>query len=129
VKTEFGDRSQADQGAHPAIFRNDNSGNIPHTASIIHRRIRRKRHIAWEQAEFASGGLYAHNFEEIAKRYPSLTITECRVCALVKAMLPSWRIGELLGICEDTVENHRVNARRKMCLQGERLAHHLAHLS
>ncbi|MFI5202634.1 MAG: LuxR C-terminal-related transcriptional regulator [Candidatus Kapaibacterium sp.] len=91
-------------------------------------RHRRKRHLAWEQAELASGGVYSRNLEAIERCYPALTPMELRVCALVKAMLPSWKIAELLGVCEETVENHRVNARRKMRLSGESLAKHLAHL-
>jgi DNA-binding CsgD family transcriptional regulator len=91
------------------------------------RRGRRKRHLAWEQAELASGGFYARNLDVIGRRYPALTPMELRVCALVKAMLPSWKIAELLGVCEETVENHRVNARRKMKLRnGKRLRDALA---
>ncbi len=92
-----------------------------------------KRHrpvqsIAWEQAEFEMNSLYAKHLHEIAERYPALTQMELRICALVKAMLPSWRIAEILGVCEDTVENHRSNARRKMCLNGVSLARHLSTL-
>jgi hypothetical protein len=46
---------------------------------------------------------------------------EARVCALVKAMLPSWRIAELLGIQEESVERCRCRARRKLGLTDERL--------
>lgn len=92
-----------------------------------------KRHrpvqsIAWEQAEFEMNSLYAKHLHEIVNRYPALTLMEMRVCALVKAMLPSWRIAEILGVSEHTIENHRSNARRKMCLNGVSLARHLAKL-
>jgi len=50
-----------------------------------------------------------------------------RVAALDRAMLPSWKIGQMLGICEDTVENHRVNIRHKLHLGGESLTQHLTH--
>jgi FixJ family two-component response regulator len=129
MKTEHWAEPLADDGVrsilnHPINFEDP----LRHNTSLTKQRIRRKRHLAWEQAELASGGLYARNFKEIVRRYPTLSMMECRVCALVKAMLPSWKIAEILGICEDTVENHRVNARRKMCLHGETLAHHLSHL-
>ncbi len=104
------------------------TSSIHPSSSLKKHRSRRKRHLAWEQAELASGGFYAHNLDEIAHRYPTLTPMELRVCALVKSMLPSWKIAELLGICEDTVENHRENARRKMCVHGETLLHHLSRL-
>jgi DNA-binding CsgD family transcriptional regulator len=90
------------------------------------RRGRRKRHLAWEQAELASGGIYSHNLDTIARRYPALTPMELRVCALVKAMLPSWKIGEMLGITEKSVENYRVKIRRKIGCCKESLTSRLA---
>jgi DNA-binding CsgD family transcriptional regulator len=128
MKTEHWAQPLADDGARSILIHPINFGDSLHHPSLPRHRVRRKRHLAWEQAELASGGLYARNFEEIVRRYPTLSMMECRVCALVKAMLPSWKIAEILGICEDTVENHRVNARRKMCLHGETLVHHLSHL-
>ena len=90
------------------------------------RHSRRKRHLAWEQAELASGGLYARYLDEIAHRCPTLTPMELRVGALVKALLPSWKIGEFLGITEKTVENHRRNIRVKIgCEPGAPLLHKL----
>ena len=89
-------------------------------------RNRKKRHLAWEQAELASGGLYARNLDEVARRFPQLTPMELRVCALVKALLPSWRIGEILSISEKAVENYRVKIRRKTGCDCTRLDAHLA---
>ena len=89
---------------------------------INKRHSRKKRHIAWEQAELASGGFYAKNLSEISAKYPKLTPMQCRVCALVKAMLPSWKIAEILGITEKTVENHRYKAHRAIgCNTYDRL--------
>jgi DNA-binding CsgD family transcriptional regulator len=53
---------------------------------------------------------------------------ELRVSALVMALLPSWRIGEMLGITEKSVENLRVKARRKMGIGTQRLSAHLAQM-
>ena len=92
------------------------------------KRKRRKRHLAWEQAEFASGGTYTRSLAELAQRHPTLTPMELRVAALVKAMLPSWKIAEMLGICEETVENHRVNIRHKLGVKGGSLTEYLAQL-
>jgi len=89
------------------------------------RRARTKRHLAWEQAELASGGLYARYLNDIAHHYPQLTGMELRVAALVKAMLPSWRIGEILGITEKAVENYRVKIRRKIGCDSTRLETYL----
>ena len=81
---------------------------------------RRKRHLAWEEADHATGGIYMRNVETIARKFPTLTPMELRVAAMVKAMLPSWRIAELLAIDERTVDNYRVKIRRKTgcCHEG-----------
>ena len=68
----------------------------------------------WEQAVHDSGGLLARYVEALARKFPTLTPMELRVCALARDLLPSWRIAQILGICEKTVENHRTSARRKM---------------
>lgn len=90
------------------------------------KRRRKKRHLAWEQAELSSGGVYGRNLEAIAREFPQLTPMEARVSALVRAMLPSWKIGELLGITEKSVENYRVKIRRKTGCCDKRLHAHLA---
>ncbi|MDP4199899.1 MAG: helix-turn-helix transcriptional regulator [Bacteroidota bacterium] len=89
------------------------------------KRRHRKRHLAWEQAELAADGLYAHNLQDLEARFPRLTPMELRVCALAKAMLPSWKIGEILGICEKTVENHLRDTRLKLGLPPGTRLHHL----
>jgi DNA-binding CsgD family transcriptional regulator len=100
----------------------------PHDSSFIPkvRHPHRKRHLAWEQAELASGGFYAHNLDEIAHRYPTLTPMELRVSALVKAMLPSWKIAEMLCIKEESVERYRCRIRRKLGIHGGWLQEYLA---
>lgn len=84
------------------------------TPPVKKRRNRRKAHIAWEQADRDSGGVLTHNAETLAEKFRKLTPMELRVCAMVKVLLPSWKIAELLGIDERTVESHRLHARRKM---------------
>jgi DNA-binding CsgD family transcriptional regulator len=99
-----------------------------YTFVSVKRRLRGKRHLAWEQSDQAAGGLYTRNLTKIAHRYPLLTPMELRVSALVMALLPSWRIGEMLGITEKSVENLRVKARRKMGIGTQRLSAHLAQM-
>jgi FixJ family two-component response regulator len=62
----------------------------------------------------ASDGLYARSFESLTTKFPKLTPMQLRVCVLVKEMVPSWRIAEMLGISEKTVENHRYKAHARM---------------
>jgi DNA-binding CsgD family transcriptional regulator len=91
------------------------------------KRRQRKRNIAWEQAELASDGLYARNLREVEAQFPVLSPMQLRVCALVKAMLPNWKIADVLGITEKTVENHLRAARKRLGVApGTRLHHLLA---
>ena len=91
----------------------------PPLANSKPRLSRAKRHIAWEQIELESHGLYAENLHALAKRFPTLTRAELRVTALAKAMLKNHEIGTRLNICEETVQNHRSNIRRKFGLSKE----------
>jgi hypothetical protein len=114
MKTENWILPQTDEGMHLPI---------PQIAGVSSpfpkkRQIHRKRHLAWEQAELASGGFYSHNLDEIAHRFPSLTPMELRVSALVKSMLPSWKIAEILCIKEESVERYRCRIRRKLGIHG-----------
>ncbi len=83
---------------------------------IIRKRRERKHRLTWEQGELAAGGGYAQTLAEIETRHPELSLMECRVCALAKAMLPNWKIAQTLGICEKTVENHLRSTRIKLGL-------------
>jgi DNA-binding CsgD family transcriptional regulator len=107
VKTEFEFQDRATECGPNLLARERRIGGRG-------RAHRRKNHSAWLEADRASGGAYGREIDEIARRYPALTLMEQRVCVLVKAMLPSWRIAELLCISEKTVENHRINARKKI---------------
>jgi DNA-binding NarL/FixJ family response regulator len=91
----------------------------------IKNRSRAKRFVAWEQAELVSGGYYSKNLRDISTLFPSLTPMERRVAALVKAMLPSWKIAELLFLKEETVERYRCRIRRKLGLHGGWLQEYL----
>ena len=87
---------------------------------------RAKRHLAWEQLELESHGFYAESLHQLAIRFPLLTRMELRICALVKGMLTNWEIADCLHICIETVENHRVNIRRKLGLSPDQnLQRHL----
>ncbi len=91
----------------------------------IGRRSRRKNYFGWDEASRASGGMYSQFLSQLATKFPQLSLTELRVCSLVKAMLPSWRIAEILNISEKAVENYRVKIRRKIGCAGERLTNML----
>jgi DNA-binding CsgD family transcriptional regulator len=74
-----------------------------------------------------SGGTRSRNAEALARKYPKLTPMELCVCALAKEMMPSWKIAEMLGVTEKTVENYRVRARKKMNIRTKKpLTHYLS---
>ena len=102
-----------DQTSPPA----ENTGPTRHYDRNLHHpgriRSRKKPHLAWEEADRRSEGQYSLFVHEIAERFPTLTSMELKTAALIKAMNASWEIAEALGISEHTVENHRVNIRRK----------------
>jgi DNA-binding CsgD family transcriptional regulator len=122
-----------DRAAVPPSFPNPENPVNRGPSFIFHpssfpppRKARRKRHLLWEQAVRESGGMYAQYAEALARKWTTLTPMELRVCALVKAMHPSWRIAQMLGVCEKAVENYRVRARRKMKIRSKKpLTHYL----
>ena len=97
------------------------AGNTNIHAIAAGRRHHRKSHTAWDAAVRASGGVYSSNLDAIARRFPQLTPMELRVSAMVKAMLPSWKIAQALCITEKAVENYRVKIRRKTACADTRL--------
>lgn len=99
-----------------------------YSALLPNKRIRRKHHLVWEEAERASGGHYTHILEDLAHHFPQLSPMELRVSALVKELLPSWRIAEILCITEKAVENYRVKIRRKIGCGTERLTEYFARI-
>ncbi len=84
--------------------------------TVLEKRQRKGRHFAWEEAGLSINGIYARNLEACREQYPDLSPMEHRVCALAKAMMPNWKIGEILGISERTVENHLRATRKKLGL-------------
>ena len=83
-------------------------------AVVIKGRSRKKMDITWEQADKRSNGLYSRYLQQIAKNFPGLTTMELKICTLIKSLKPSREIAELLFVSEHTVENHRVNIRKKI---------------
>ena len=98
-------------------------------AAILRSRRRRNRGLVWTRAEETLRDRYEKDLELIGRMHPELSPMERRVCVLAKAMIPNWKVGELLGISEKTVENHLRNARRRLNLPpGTRMYDYLASL-
>ena len=54
----------------------------------------------------------------LATEFPSLTSSELKVCALVRAQIPTKEIAALLSVSTRAVEKHRFSARRKLGLEA-----------
>lgn len=55
-------------------------------------------------------------YPALLKRFPDLTLTEAKVCSLIRTGLSSREIAGVLGIAKRTVDNHRMHILRKMNL-------------
>lgn len=51
--------------------------------------------------------------------YPALSVTECRICALLRSGFNTKEIANLLSTAPRNVENHRLSIRKKMNLSRE----------
>jgi DNA-binding CsgD family transcriptional regulator len=81
---------------------------------------RHKLLTAWEEEQIRLAAPYAQNLRLIEKLHPELTLTEHRVCAGIMLRKLSWEIGQLLGITEGTVNNHRSHIRTKLELPTDK---------
>ena len=50
----------------------------------------------------------------LCAQFPKLTKTDLKISVLLCESLASWQIGDLLGISEHTVENHRSRIHKKL---------------
>jgi tetratricopeptide (TPR) repeat protein/DNA-binding CsgD family transcriptional regulator len=83
--------------------------------------------IDWTRFEAEFQGTYPEFRAKLMQNYPMLTKMEVRICSLVKVRLTTMDISQLLCLSERTVENHRMNIRKKMELgKGEDLYELLA---
>jgi DNA-binding CsgD family transcriptional regulator len=87
-----------------------------HDHSLSHKGpgVRSKLLTPWEEEQLAANAPYAKHLRLIGRLLPELTRTEQRVCAGIKLYKLSREIGELLGIGENTVNNHRSHFRAKL---------------
>ena len=71
-----------------------------------------------EWTEFENGFLNAHSEleQKLLNKYPSLTLTERKVCIFLHSGRSTKEIASLLHISPDTVDTHRIHIRRKMGL-------------
>lgn len=93
---------------------------------------RRKKHRRWTQLDESRDGYYNRSLLALAERLREhkLTVTEHRVCVLLRETRTSVEIAEILGIDERSVERYRTRIHKKLGLQHRvRLAPHLLSIS
>lgn len=73
----------------------------------------------WQQFEQRLEEVHRGFLAEISRKFPSLTPSELKVCALLKTQLPSKEIAALLSVSARAVEKHRWNIRRKLALPAD----------
>jgi DNA-binding CsgD family transcriptional regulator len=85
------------------------------------RKSRAKNYPGWE-AVIKANPKYSEIEGRLAQRFPSLSPIELWICVLAREGKPSYKIGEMLGIEEQTVNNHRTDIRKSLRIKhGERL--------
>lgn len=74
---------------------------------------------AWRRFEDQFEQVHHDFMQSLARRFPDLSNTERKVCALIRAGLSTKDIAQLLHIEDRTVEQHRFRIRRKLRLSTE----------
>ncbi|MBS1914631.1 MAG: tetratricopeptide repeat protein [Bacteroidetes bacterium] len=81
----------------------------------------------WDAFEDQFTRVHGAFLEIISTRYPTLTATELKVCALMRINLDTKEIARMLSTSLRTVQNHRYNIRKKLGLEDRvSLGAHLA---
>jgi DNA-binding CsgD family transcriptional regulator len=73
----------------------------------------------WEVFENQLNQVHADFLRKLSSRYPTLTPMELKTAALMKLNFTSKAIASLFCISVRTVENHRLNIRRKLALDAD----------
>lgn len=78
-----------------------------------------QRTSTWNLFEHQFKYIHADFIPTLVTRYPSLSSTEIKVCALTRLNLETKQIASVLCINHRTVQNHRNNIRRKLHITGD----------
>jgi DNA-binding CsgD family transcriptional regulator/tetratricopeptide (TPR) repeat protein len=73
----------------------------------------------WQQFEDQLNAMQGDFLTQLSKRYPDLTTTERKVAGLMRLNLSSKAVANLLCLSVRTVENHRLNIRKKLELPND----------
>ena len=73
----------------------------------------------WQEFKLYFEQVHPHFFAQMSRRFPGLTSSEMRLCALVKLNLSMKESSTILGISPDSVKTARYRLRKKLNLANE----------
>lgn len=109
------------------VLRAQNGSAHPTLHSVLHT-VEGESHIdEWHAFDQQFRRVHPDYIRALSARYPALSPTELKICALLKINLNSKEIARLLHVSLRDIENHRYRIRKKLGLSsGENLASFLA---
>ena len=75
--------------------------------------------VDWEKFDIQFKAAHPDFIRSLTQRAPDLTVTEVRICTMLRMNLKSHEIASVFFITEKGVEFHRVNIRQKLGLRKE----------
>jgi PAS domain S-box-containing protein len=104
-------KNMLDQGK---ALTNNNNNIITNIGKNIELQLQNKSD--WLQLEQEFIRINPLFMNKLSTKYPRLTNTEVRVCAMIKLNLRSKEIADILNISQKTIDNHRLKIRKKLNL-------------
>jgi len=77
----------------------------------------------WKDFDKQFKEVHPEFMQNLGKRFPKLTSTEKKICALLRLNLTSSDIARLLKLSDRNIENHRYRIRGKLCLDSNNSIH------
>lgn len=102
--------------AEISILAKENKGEPCYLNMIQRIDSTRDKNAVWKTFEKQFDLLHHGFLQTLAVRFPKLTPTECKICALMKINLSTKEISNLLFISTRSVESYRLQVRKKLSL-------------
>lgn len=93
--------------------------NSPETYKILKRKYKQRNKIIWEDFDLRFTQTNDQFYRRLLERYPDLTPTDLKHCALIKLNFDSKEMSHLLGISVNSVHMARSRIRKKMGMNRE----------
>jgi DNA-binding NarL/FixJ family response regulator len=73
-------------------------------------------HESWDTFRRSFDKLYPHFMLSLSSLCPVLTPLELKVCAMIRASMPTKEISDMMSVSKRAIENHRYHIRQKLAL-------------